>query len=64
MAAIAPRPLASPSSQIALSTNLPPSTPTSARSTRGARHQAGVLGYQLEPIVVAQERYDSRSLER
>ncbi len=30
----------------------------------GARHQAGVLGYQLEAIVVAQERHDSRSLER
>ena len=30
----------------------------------GARHQAGVLGYQLEAIVVAQDRHDSRSLER
>lgn len=30
----------------------------------GARHQAGVLGYELESIIVAQERYDSRSLER
>ncbi|MCF3651103.1 LacI family DNA-binding transcriptional regulator [Synoicihabitans lomoniglobus] len=30
----------------------------------GARHQAGVLGYELETIIVAQDRHDSRSLER